>query len=103
MLGYLTGKNTMPRIDLDYQVSKEGVLTVVPKGGYESLIPTNSEFTEKVSGTNSVADKVSEVIKNPASVLGSDKIVVENRVFLDSREIKSGQERLARVTGGGGR
>ena len=103
MLGYLTGKNTMPKIDLDYQVSKEGVLTVVPKGGYESLIPTNSEFTEKVSGTNSVADKVSEVIKNPASVLGSDKIVVENRVFLDSREIKSGQERLARVTGGGGR
>lgn len=103
MLGYLTGKNTMPKIDLDYQVSKEGVLTVVPKGGYESLIPTNSEFTDKVSGSNSIVDKAVAKVNEVKSALGSDKIVVENRVFLDSREIKSGQERLARVTGGGGR
>ena len=103
MLGYLTGKNTIPKIDLDYQVSKEGVLTVVPKGGYESLIPTNSEFTDKVSGSNSIVDKAVAKVNEVKSALGSDKIVVENRVFLDSREIKSGQERLARVTGGGGR
>lgn len=103
MLGYLTGKNTMPKIDLDYQVSKEGVLTVVPKGGYESLIPTNSEFTDKVSGSNSIVDKAVEKVNEVKSALGSDKIVVENHVFLDSREIKSGQERLARVTGGSGR
>lgn len=103
MLGYLTGKNTMPKIDLDYQVSKEGVLTVVPKGGYESLIPTNSEFTDKVSGSSSIVDKAVAKVNEVKSALGSDKIVVENRVFLDSREIKSGQERLARVTGGGGR
>lgn len=103
MLGYLTGKNTIPTIDLDYQVSKEGVLTVVPKGGYESLIPTNSEFTDKVSGSNSIVDKSVEKVNEVKSALGSDKIVVENHVFLDSREIKSGQERLARVTGGGGR
>lgn len=103
MLGYLTGKNTIPKIDLDYQVSKEGVLTVVPKGGYESLIPTNSEFTDKVSGSSSIVDKAVAKVNEVKSALGSDKIVVESRVFLDSREIKSGQERLARVTGGGGR
>lgn len=103
MLGYLTGKNTMPKVDLDYQVSKEGVLTVVPKGGYESLIPTNSEFTDKVSGSSSIVDKAVAKVNEVKSALGPDKIVVENRVFLDSREIKSGQERLARVTGGGSR
>lgn len=90
---------------LNYSVSPSGTLVVTPQGGFESLVPTNSEFNSTVNGTanSSLITETVNTLKEIKEMRdrGADKMEV--KVFLDSREIKSGQENLARVTGGGAR
>lgn len=90
---------------LNYSVSKTGTLVVTPQGGFESLVPTNSDFNSTVNGTanSSLITETVNTLKEIKEMRdrGADKMEV--KVFLDSREIKSGQENLARVTGGGAR
>ena len=64
-----------------------------------AVVPTNPEFQGSVNGTalDRVAQKVQDLTR------ANEERPVNVNVYLDSREIKSGQERLARVTGGGGR
>ena len=90
---------------LNYSVSSSGTLVVTPQGGFESLVPTNSEFSNTVNGTanSSLITETVNTLKEIKDMRdrGADKMEV--KVFLDSREIRSGQENLARVTGGGAR
>lgn len=90
---------------LNYSVSPSGTLVVTPQGGFESLVPTNSEFSNTVNGTanSSLITETVNTLKEIKDMRdrGADKMEV--KVFLDSREIRSGQENLARVTGGGAR
>ena len=102
---WLTGEETYAPYTggLNYSVSPSGTLVVTPQGGFESLIPTNSAFTDTVNGTASNNGLLEETVNTLKEVKamrdrGADKMEV--KVFLDSREIRSGQENLARVTGG---
>jgi hypothetical protein len=64
-----------------------------------AVVPTNPEFQGSVNGT--VFDRVAQKVQDMTRA--NEERPVNVNVYLDSREIKSGQERLARVTGGGGR
>ena len=73
----------------------------IARGG---VVPASRQFLAS-SGTDSGVTGAGSVEAITAAVQRAimsfgDKIVVENRIFLDSREIKAGQNRLARVTGG---
>lgn len=102
---WLTGEETYAPYTggLNYSVSPSGTLVVTPQGGFESLVPTNSAFTDTVNGTasnNGLLEETVNALKEVKAMRdrGADKMEV--KVFLDSREIRSGQENLARVTGG---
>ena len=78
----------------------------VPAIASGSIIPASRSFTSSAAGPGNEAagqagsmDSIMAAVQRAIMSFG-DKIVVENRVYLDSREIKSGQNRLARVTGG---
>lgn len=64
-----------------------------------AVVPTNPEFQGSVNGT--VFDRAAQKVQDMTRA--NEERPVNVNVYLDSREIKSGQERLARVTGGGGR
>ncbi len=81
----------------------------LPRLADGAVIPPNREFAailgDQTSGTNIEAplETIVEAFRQAVREMNGADQRVEVRVFLDSREIKSGQERLARVTGGGGR
>lgn len=79
----------------------------VPRLAQGAVIPPNREFMavlgDQKSGTNIEAplETIVAAFRQAVREMGSNNDQrVEVRVYLDSREIKAGQQRLSRVTGG---
>ena len=79
----------------------------IPRLAQGAVIPPNREFMavlgDQKSGTNIEAplDTIVAAFRQAVREMGSNNDQrVEVRVYLDSREIKAGQQRLSRVTGG---
>lgn len=71
----------------------------IPGIALGSVVPKNPQFAGATNSEDPVA-AIADYLTNNGTPSKNTPIVVENRVFLDSREIQSGQQRLARVTGG---
>ena len=71
----------------------------IPGIALGSVVPKNPQFTGATNSEDPVA-AIADYLTNNGTPAKNTPIVVENRVFLDSREIQAGQQRLARVTGG---
>lgn len=90
-------------------ISEIGYLSL-PRLAQGAVIPPNREFMavlgDQKSGTN-IEAPLETIVAAFRQAIGemrkSGDQNVEVRVFLDSREIRAGQERLARVTGGASR
>lgn len=78
----------------------------VPRLAQGAVIPPNREFMavlgDQKSGTNIEAplETIVQAFRQAVREMNGGDQRVEVRVYLDSREIKSGQQRLSRVTGG---
>lgn len=78
----------------------------VPRLAQGAVIPPNREFMavlgDQKSGTNIEAPlkTIVQAFKQAVRDMNGGEQRVEVRVYLDSREIKAGQQRLSRVTGG---
>ena len=82
-------------------------LVNIPRLAQGAVIPPNREFMavlgDQKSGTNIEAplETIVAAFRQAVHEMGSNNDQrVEVRVYLDSREIKAGQQRLSRVTGG---
>lgn len=71
----------------------------IPGIALGSVVPKNPQFAGATNSEDPVA-AIADFLSNNGTPSKNTPIVVENRVFLDSREIQAGQQRLARVTGG---
>lgn len=71
----------------------------IPGIALGSVVPKNPQFAGATNSEDPVA-AIADYLTNNGTPSKNTPIVVENRVFLDSREIQAGQQRLARVTGG---
>lgn len=78
----------------------------VPRLAQGAVIPPNREFMavlgDQKSGTNIEAplETIVQAFRQAVREMNGGDQRVEVRVYLDSREIKAGQQRLSRVTGG---
>lgn len=71
----------------------------IPGIALGSVVPKNPQFAGATNSEDPVA-AIADYLTSNGTPSKNTPIVVENRVFLDSREIQAGQQRLARVTGG---
>ena len=72
-------------------IAREAGPEMVGRIGSRSAVANNDQIVEAVS---------SGVYNAVSSAMGNGNRDISVRVYLDSREIKSGQQRLARATGG---